>query len=171
MKARVESGREGAREVRRSVLDLGPRARVVFALVYVGVMLVVVVSAQYRPDHVFGFQMFNESSTLNIHLFRRVRGRRELEPLIDGSFRDRSHGVLTTFNWQDRVHDQVLHQLDTTTHAKYGLSGQLFRLQLALEDFLEQLPRDAQTLGLVAVVETRKNGRDARTVRLEARRK
>jgi hypothetical protein len=164
----LDSGRETALGVRRSILDLGPRARVGFAVAYVTVMLAVVVSAQSRADHVFGFQMFNESSTLNIHLFRRVRGRRTLERLDRGSFVDRVGGVARTFSWQDRVHDPVLSQLDTATHAKYGLSGQLFRLQLALEDFVRELPADAETLGLVAVVETTKNGRDGGNVRLRA---
>jgi hypothetical protein len=154
--------------VRRSVLELGPRARVVFALVYVLVMVAVVVSAQLRPDHVFGFQMFNESSTVNIHLFRRVRGRRALEPLPNGSFVDRSQGNARTLSWLERVHDPVLSKLDTPTHAKYGLEGQLFRLQLALDDFVARLPKGSDTLGLVAVVETLKNGRDPRVVRLKA---
>jgi hypothetical protein len=157
--------------VRRSVLDLGPRARVVFASVYVLVMIAVVVSAQFRPDHVFGFQMFNESSTVNIHLFRRLRGQSVLEPLRNGGFEDHSHGAVRTLSWLERVHDPVLSQLDTPTHAKYGLEGQLFRLQLALDDFVARLPSDSDTLGLVAVVETLKNGRDPRVVRLKAERR
>ncbi|HSU39944.1 MAG TPA: hypothetical protein VLJ38_10255 [Polyangiaceae bacterium] len=164
------SGRERTPRVRPSVLELGPRARVVFAVFYVGVMGAVIVSAQRRPDHVFGFQMFNESSTVNIHLFRRVRGRRNLEALPNGSFQDRSHGVVRTLSWLERVHDPVLSQLDTPTHAKYGLEGQLFRLQLALDDFVARLPRGSDTLGLVAVVETLKNGRDPQVVRLKAER-
>jgi hypothetical protein len=153
------------------VLELGPRARVVFALVYLLVMVAVVVSAQRRPDHVFGFQMFNESSTVTIHLFRRVRGRRALQALPNGSFEDRSHGVARTLSWLERVHDPVLSNLDTPTHAKYGLEGQLFRLQLALDDFVARLPSGSDTLGLVAVVETLKNGREPRVVRLKAERR
>ena len=155
----------------RSVLDLGPRARVVFALVYVGVMLGVVISAQFRPDHVFGFQMFNESSTVNIHLFRRVRGHRELEPLPTGAFRDRDGGRWRVFSWHDRVRDPVLGHLEAPQHAKYGLAGQIFRLQLALDDFVSRLPADALTVGLFARVDTLKNGRDPDVVRLKAVRK
>jgi hypothetical protein len=167
----VVSGSEVTPRAARSVLDLGPRARVVFAGVYTLVMLTVIVSAQFRPDHVFGFQMFNESSTVNIHLFRRVRGRRALEPLGDGTFTERAHGVTRTFSWLERVHDPVLSKLDTPTHAKYGLEGQLFRLQLALDDFVARLSKDSETLGLVAVVETLKNGRDPRVLRLKADRR
>lgn len=169
LRLRVEN--EVALGVRRSVLELGPRARLVFALAYLALMLVVVVSAQYRPDHVFGFQMFNESSTMSVHLFRRVRGRTRLEPLVDGSFVDRAGGTATTFRWQDRVRDPVLGKLDVPVHAKYGLAGQLFRLELALHDFMARLPPDADTEELVAVVETLKNGRDQGVVRLKAERR
>jgi hypothetical protein len=64
----VTNGSEALPSVRRSPLELGPRARVVFAVLYVGVMLSVVVSAQYPPDRVFGFQMYTESSPVNNHI-------------------------------------------------------------------------------------------------------
>jgi hypothetical protein len=165
---RVESERSALPGARRSWLDLGLRARIAFAVAYVAVMVAVVVSAQFRPDHVFGFQMFNESSTVNIHLFRRVRGRHGLEPLPGGEFRDRDGARMHRFRWRDRVHDPVLGHLDVVQHAKYGLAGQLFRLELALDDFVSGLPRDALTTALVARVETLKNGRDPEIVQLEA---
>jgi len=156
---------------RRSLLELGPRGRVAFAVLYVGVMLSVVVSAQFRPDRVFGFQMFNESSTVNIHLFRRVRASKRLLPLANGEFSDGSPDAPKLLRWTDRVHDPTLGNLDVPTHAKYGLEGQLFRLQLALDDFMTQLPPDAQTLELVAVVDTVKNGRAPSVVRLHSGRR
>lgn len=150
------------------MLDLGRRGRLAFAALYVGVMLCVVVSAQFRPDRVFGFQMFNESSTVNIHLFRRVRHAKRLEPLVNGEFVESVHGVPRRFRWNDRVHDPTLGRLDVITHAKYGLEGQLFRLQLALDDFTRELPAGAQTSELVAVVDTLKNGRAPGVVRLRS---
>jgi hypothetical protein len=164
----VTNGSEALPSVRRSPLELGPRARVVFAVLYVGVMLSVVVSAQFRPDRVFGFQMFNESSTVNIHLFRRVRASARLVPLVNGEFTDGPPGAPRLWRWTDRVHDPTLGRLDAPTHAKYGLEGQLFRLQFALDDFMTQLPRGGQTLELVAVVDTVKNGRAPSVVRLHS---
>ncbi len=139
-----------------------------FALLYVGVMLSVVVSAQFRPDRVFGFQMFNESSTVNIHLFRRVRASSRLLPLVNGEFTDGPGDAPRLLRWTDRVHDPTLGRLDLPTHAKYGLEGQLFRLQFALDDFMTQLPRGARTTELVAVVDTVKNGRAPSVVRLHS---
>jgi hypothetical protein len=157
---------------RRSLLDLGPRARVVFALAYVGVMAWVIGSAQWRPDHVFGFQMFNQSSKIDIRLFRRVRGRRAPVPIVNGTWQARdATGAVHDFRWDDRVKDPVLRVLEKPVHAKYGLDGQLFRLEHALADVLAHIPDDAETTGLVVSVGTLKNGRFPTTVRLEAERR
>lgn len=167
----MENGRAATSPARRSPLDLGPRARGVFALAYVVVMGAVVVGAQYRPDHTFGFQMFNETSTLNIQLFRRVRGQKELVPIVGGAYQTRApDGSLHEIRWNDRIHDRVLGRLDRPQHAKYGLDGQLFRLELALEDFVKHLDDDAETKEIVAVVETSKNGRPG-VARLKAARR
>lgn len=156
---------------RRSLLELGPRARVVFAVLYGVVMVTVIASAQFRPDHVFGFQMFNQSSKIEIHLFRKVRGKKQLVPVVGGVWeaRDRQ-GATHAFRWNDRVKDDVLGVLERRIHARYGLEGQLFRLQYALEDVLAHVPGDAETTALVAAVDTIKNGRPAGVVTFEARR-
>ena len=156
---------------RRSLLDLGPRTRVAFAALYVAVMAAVIVSAQFRPDHVFGFQMFNQSSKIEIHLARKVRGKKKPVPVVDGVWeaRDR-HGAVHAFSWHDRVKDDVLGVLERRIHARYGLEGQLFRLQLALEDVASHIPDDAETTALLASVDTIKNGRPAGVVKFEARR-
>lgn len=157
---------------RRSLLDLGPRARVVFALVYVFVMAVVIVGAQFRPDHVFGFQMFNQASNIETHLFRRVRGKRKPVPVVDGTWQARDRrGTLRTFRWNDRIKDPVLGVLDRRVHARYGLEGQLFRVPDALEDVLAHLRNDAETTGLLAEVWASKNGREPELVRFEANRR
>jgi len=153
------------------MLDFGPRLRAAFAVLYVIVIVWVVASAQWRPDHVFGFQMFNQSSTLEIHLARQVRGRAEV-PVVDGSWRARDRsGRVREFRWDDRVKDSVLRDLDVPVHAKYGLEAQLFRLQFALEDVLAHIPDDAETKAIRATVATTRNGRSSGIVRLRAERK
>jgi hypothetical protein len=161
-----------ADRARRSLLELGPRSRIVFGALYVVVMGTVIAGAQVRPDHVFGFQMFNQSSKVDIRLARRVRGVRTLVPLEDGAWqaRDRA-GAWHAFRWQDRVRDPVLSVLGTPVHARYGLEGQLYRLEFALADVLAHIPDDAETTALVASVTTTKNGRRPRVVRLSAERR
>lgn len=158
----------GSVGVRRSILDLGPRLRAGFALAYVTLMLVVVVTGQQRPDHAFGFQMFNESSNMNIHLYRRVRGSHRLEPLRDGVLRERTRHGVEVVRWGDRVRDPVLGVLERPVHAKYGLAGQLYRLEFALDEFASRVPRGGTTTGIVAIVLAEHNGRPPHEVRLEA---
>jgi hypothetical protein len=154
-----------------SALDLGPRARRAFAAGYVLLLTAAVAYGQLAPDHVFGFQMFNESSNLKIDLFREVErdGRTELLPVPDGEWEaPDEQGNLRRFSWNDRVRVSPIHRLGTFVHASYGLSAQLYRLEQALEDVARNVPLDHETRALVALVETVKNGRAAGTVRLRA---
>ena len=157
----------------RSLLNIPMRLRAVFFCGYLAVQLLLLIRAQTSPDFVFGFQMFNASSDLKISLFREVRrkGRTRLVPVQDGAWqiKDRS-GTVHSYRWQDRVHDGVLANLDRYVHASYGLEAQLFRLRFALRDVAEHLPGDTETVSLVAVVDTLKNGRDRRQVRFQERR-
>lgn len=131
----------------------------------------VIVSAQENPDHVFGFQMFNESSRLRIQLFRRLRGsaRGELIPVVGGAWEARDRfGRVRTFRYHERVRDRVLGNLEVSVHASYGLDAQLFRLKYALEDVIDHTRDDTETKALVAVVDTVRNGRPGPRVRLTA---
>jgi hypothetical protein len=174
-RCRTPSRRPRAREMKRSLLDLPLRLRAAFFCGYLCVQVALLIRAQNSPDFVFGFQMFNASSELKIDLFRRLRAthrrRARLIPIPDGTWQTKgSDGTLHTFHWNDRVHDGVLGTLGRFVHASYGLNAQLFRLQCALRDVAQHLPGDSETEALVALVETRKNGRDAQPVRLVGRR-
>jgi len=155
--------------MKASLLDLGPRARVAFAALYVALLLVAITYGQLSPDHVFGFQMFNESSKLRITLFREVNTRSgtRLVPVVDGAWRARDEAKrVRTFRWNDRVRSGPIRRLDRFVHASYGLDAQLFRLERALIDVARHTPGDGETRALVAVVDTLKNGRDPRTLRI-----
>lgn len=156
-----------------SAFDLGPRARRVFAGAYVLSLALAIGYGQIAPDHVFGFQMFNESSNIEIALYREVErsGTTELLPLPDGEWdAPDEHGVMHHFSWRERVRASPLHRLGESVHASYGLAAQLFRLELALEDVARNVPRDHETRALVAVVETVKNGRPSGSVRFRVER-
>jgi hypothetical protein len=156
----------------RSLLDLGPRARVLFVVGFLGLELCAIAWGQLAPDHVLGFQMFNESSRMRIELFREVerKGRRKLVPVPDGAWSaPDSQGRPRDFAWQSRIKHYTLRELGRERHANYGLDAQLFRLQGALDDMVRNIPDDTRTKALVAVVEARRNGRPE-THRLRAER-
>jgi hypothetical protein len=158
-----------------SFLDVGPRARLAIVVAFFGLELGGIAWGQRAPDHVLGFQMFNESSRLTIHLFREVRGtgktkgKKRLLAVKDGHWRaPDASGKLLDYHWSDRVRYWPLWALDRSVPAKYGRAAQLFRLQAALDDVVRHIPHDTQTLALVAEVETTHNGKPSETVRLRA---
>lgn len=156
----------------RSLLDLGPRARVLFVAGFLGLQVCAIAWGQRAPDHVLGFQMFNESSRMKIDLFREVerKGKVSLVPVPDGTWSaPDSRGEAHEFVWQHRIKHYTLRELGRERHANYGLDAQLFRLQGALDDMVRNIPEDARTKALVAVVEARRNGRPE-THRLRAER-
>ncbi len=155
-----------------SLLDPSIRARTWLAAAYLTAQGALVLTAGGRPDGVFAFQMFNESSRIAISLGRRV-------PLPDGGTTvvptdgtwdatDESGGV-RQFRWTDRIRDPILSTLDRPVHASYGVAAQLFRLQKALDDAASHLDGDRETRALVADVRIWKNGRERRETRLESR--
>ena len=149
------------------MLHLGSRARVVFAASWLGGQVALVCTSPMRPDHIFGFRMFPEASTMEIHLSREVGG---VEiPMAHGEWtaRDRA-GQTRSWSWNDRVRDGVLGRLDTRVFASYGVDTQLARLQRALDDEADHVPDDAQTSRFVAKVEYWKNGGERSTATLES---
>ena len=147
------------------LLDLGPRGRKALAAAWIVLQGALVMTAVGRSDHAFGFQMFGESSTLSIHLARKVDGPDGPGTVAlavkDGTWvaHDRD-GSPRRIRWRDRVHDPGLSAFDVTIHASYGSAAQLARLQAALDDVVQHMPDDAETRSLVADVTVRKNGRE-----------
>ena len=140
-----------------SRLDLDLRGRTLFAGLYLAAQVGLVLTSALRPDGVFSFQMFNESSTIKIQVGRRVStptGERTVP-----------------VPWNDRVKDPILGTLGREVHASYGVDAQLFRLQKALDDVASHMPRDTETVALVAVVEVRRNGRPPVVRHLESARR
>jgi hypothetical protein len=161
-----------ARVAKPSLLDLNLRWRTAFVVLYLTVQASMVLTAPLRPDGVFSFQMFNESSTIAITLGRRVPapGGGTMVVSTDGGWEARdASGAVRRFHWNDRVEDPILRTLGKPVHASYGVAAQLFRLQKALDDVIGHLQGDAETRGLVADVRVRRNGRDSYDTRLESR--
>jgi hypothetical protein len=157
---------------RPSVLDPSIRGRTSIAAVYLIIQASLVLTAGLRPDGVFSFQMFNESSRIAIALGRRVPaagGGTTVVPtggaweIIDSS------GAARQFRWSDRVHDPILRSLGRPVHASYGVAAQLFRLQKALDDVADHLDGDTETRAVVADVRIWQNGRESYETRLESK--
>jgi hypothetical protein len=132
------------------------------AALYLGAQAALVLSSPWRPDGVFSFQMFNESSTIKIELGRRISTPQGERTVPDDGRRS---------GWNDRVQDPILGTLGREVHASYGVEAQLFRLKRALDDVATGMPRDAETIALVADVEVRKNGRPPVIRHLESERR
>ncbi len=150
------------------VIDLGPRARVAFAACWIAGQAALVLTAAERPDHIFGFRMFPEASTLEIEVSRVTSGGLAAAPSGEWSARD-AYGQLRHFSWHDRVRDPILGTLGARVFASYGADAQLARLQAALDDVVEHIDGDDETRGLRADVQIWKNGRDPYTTTLRSR--
>jgi hypothetical protein len=145
------------------VLHVGPHARVIFAACWIAGQAALILTASRRPDHVFGFRMFPEASTMEIHITREVGVHRLPAPRGEWSARDRQ-GQLNLFSWSSRVRDGTLGAVDTRVFASYGIDTQLARLQRALDDVADHVPDDAETTRLGADVVVWRNGAEPTTV-------
>ena len=157
-----------------SWLDLDVRGRTLFAGLYLATQAALVASSPLRADGVFSFQMFNESSTIAIHLSRRVRAASGAELVVptDGRWEAiDENGARRSFSWSDRVRDPILGTLGRPVHAAYGVDAQLFRLQRALDDVATWAAHDVETRALLADVEVRRNGREPFVRHLESARR
>ena len=141
------------------MLDLGPRSRVAFAGGWIALQVTLVLTASARADGIFGFRMFPEASTWEVHLGRALRTGEVPAPGGKWSARDAS-GQLRHFAWRDRVRDPVLSSFDARVFASYGADTQLARLQKALDDVVDHIPEDEETIRLVAHVRVWRNGRE-----------
>ncbi len=148
------------------MLALGPIARRAFIAVFVGVQLGLVLTADRRADRIFGFRMFNESSSLKFDLYRKLSSSERVVPVRAGSWEVVTASGTRTFRWTDRVRYAALGRPGIFRHATYGAEAQLFRLQAALDDAMAHLQDDPETLELIAEVETIRNGRAGPRLRL-----
>lgn len=143
------------------------RLRIAFAAAWVAGQAALVFTAGSRPDHIFGFRMFPEASTIEIHLWRETAGGAARAARGEWSARDTA-GQLRHFSWRDRVRDPILSSIDARVFASYGVDAQLARLGHALDDVADHVPEDAETRRLVAEVVVRRNGGEPRTVALQS---
>jgi hypothetical protein len=148
-------------------------ARASVVVLYVGVQAALIATAGSRADNAFGFRMFNESSSVEAHLFREVdspsgHGTVRVEA-HDGKWRAKDDaGNLHRFDWYDRVKSGAVAGLDQNMHASYGAAAQVERLHAALDDVAAHVNGDSETSALVLVIDVSKNGRPPERIEFTA---
>lgn len=120
--------------------------------------------------------MFNESSTIEVHLQREVdsvTGHGTM--LVDAPHGEwvakDSAGDNHRFSVRDRVSESALTTYDVVLHASYGATAQLARLQAVIDDVVTHLDGDTETKQLVMTVKVRRNGRPPNVVTLKSTRR
>ena len=168
MARRAEATQIGARPgAFAASVRIVSRLRVVFAALWIGGQATLVLTAAARPDHVFGFRMFPEASTIEIHLWRGTPAGEARAARGEWAAHDAA-GQLRHFSWRDRVRDPVLSSIDVRVFASYGVDAQLARLAHALDDVADHVPEDAETKDLRAEVVVRRNGGAPETVSIRS---
>lgn len=147
-------------------------ARAAFAVAWIAGQAALILSASRRPDALFGFRMFAESSTIEAHLTRDIEapsGHGTVEVAVKGGewiARD-TLGAPHAFRWRDRVIEPALASFDTTFHASYSAAAQVARWEGALDDVASHLTEDAETKRLRLDLTVRRNGHETLTYHFE----
>jgi hypothetical protein len=155
---------------RPSLFDLGPRARVVFAVVWLAAQAALIATAGLRPEHAFGFRMFSESTTAELHLYRRTFDGELVSEDVGGWWTRTRGGARVHHSMRDFLDAPELSFYDTRMSASYGQAAELSRLQHALDDTIGRLgDDDVTTAAFVVDVRLRRGGGPPQTVRVESR--
>jgi hypothetical protein len=150
------------------LLDLGPRGRTWLCALFFGAEALLVATAGMRSDRSYGFRMFPESSSITVHVSRRLSDG-TLVPIERGRWEARDcEGASHAFVWGKMVRSPAPFRLDAPVGAPYGVESEIHRTSDALRWVLDHTPDDCETRALVARVEARRNGRQAYDVDLEA---
>jgi hypothetical protein len=142
--------------------------RLAFALAWLAVQSVLVLTASRRADAAFGFRMFAESSTISAHLSRAVSapsGHGTIDvPVQGGEWVARGpDGRPHRIRWRDRVIEGNLAAFDVTMQASYSAAAQVERWHAALDDVAGHLAEDSETRALTLDLVVRRNGHEPMT--------
>jgi hypothetical protein len=151
------------------MVDLAPRGRAVFAVVFLVAQGVLIATAGGRSDRSYGFRMFPETSSIVVHVARRLDDGREA-PIVNGRWDARDcAGATKTFVWGRMVRPPGPARLDGPSGAPYGVESGVARTKDALA-WVAAHSGDCETRAFVAHVELKKNGVPSGAVDLEASR-
>jgi|SRR4051812_14787588 hypothetical protein len=153
------------------VLDLGPRARRWLCGLLFGGEGILVATAPLRSDRSYGFRMFQEWSSVTVHLSRRLRDGRVVPVESTGRWQARDcRGQPHRFGWAKMVHAPAPHRLDVPGNAPYGIEDQVRRTAAAMRWVAAHTGDDCETAALIAHLAARQNLRRRPPIRLEVAR-
>jgi hypothetical protein len=152
------------------MLDLGARGRTVVCALFFGSELLLVATAGMRSDRSYGFRMFPESSSIVVHVSRRLDGGR-LVPIEAGRWQAHDcSGRVHSFVWGAMVPFPAPSRLDDPVGAPYGVESEVHRTRDALAWVATHTADDCETRALVAHIEQKKNGRELEPLDVEVAR-
>jgi hypothetical protein len=148
-------------------LDLGPRGRAALCAVFFGGEALLIATAGMRTDRSYGFRMFPETSSVTVHLSRRLDGGK-LVPVEGNRWQARDcGGGVHGFAWGKLVRFPAPGKLDARVGAPYGVESEVARTHDAMVYVARNTPEDCETRALVAHVERVRNGRELEPVDVE----
>lgn len=164
------SSPRGRRYPAPTLLDLGPRGRTIACAVFFGSEAILVATAGMRSDRSYGFRMFPESSSITVHLSRRLDDG-SVVPVEKGRWEARDcSGAPHVVVWGKMVRSPAPWRLDVPVGAPYGVDSEVHRTRDALRWVLDHATDDCDTRALVAKIDARRNGRPPYEIELEAAR-
>jgi hypothetical protein len=130
--------------------------RAAFVVAWLAAQALLVATAGGRIQHAFGFRMFEESSTVAVHVERLVDG--GSLPIGDAWQARDCAGVAHTYRWRALVPAGPT-VLDVGRLAPYGADAAVAQARAAVAWVAAHTPDDCDTPALVATVRAVKNGR------------
>jgi hypothetical protein len=152
------------------MFDLGPRGRTVACAVFFGSEAALIATAGMRTDQSYGFRMFPESSSIVVHLSRRLDDGRLVAVDKRGHWEAHCDGATHAFDWGKMVRAPAPWRLDAAVGAPYGVENEVQRMRDAMQWVADHTPDDCETRAFVATVDATKNGRPPYQVELEVTR-
>jgi hypothetical protein len=153
------------------MFDLGPRGRAIVCAVFFGGEAILLATAGMRTDRSYGFRMFPESSSIVVHLSRRLSngslvavGKKGHWDALDCA------GGKHPFEWGKMVRFPAPARLEANVGAPYGIENEVQRTRDAMQWVADHTPDDCETRAFVATVDARKNGRPPYPIEIEVAR-
>lgn len=151
------------------LFDRWPPLRSAFAAVYLAIQALLIVTAGGRVSHSFGFRMFEESASIEVHVERVLDGNVH-KPLADEWLAHDCSGAPHVLRWKDLVRFPAPRWLDTGIAQPYGVDTGVAIARAAIGFVATHTPDDCETRAFVATIKRVRNGLTLPPLTFETRR-